>query len=479
MNSRINYQKEKRKANIGIVASATVLVLALSISLAALFFYLDAVGEARTCQQKEEDFNPWENSNYGQYSYKTWEICGLTEEFAADFKETYHYYFAFDPEWYPFIIKMKGELGEEFQPLVDYAYEDNAEEPDPITVRGISIPIEDDIREYAIECINILYGEEFITEDNFEDYLGVSILDTTQKPMGRADFTVARWLGIFGIANIIAGILLLRKGIRNRKNIGLAEIREQEAMRQAAMWQNTGESNYQGFGGTGYSGEGAYSGFGSNTGSSGYGSFENENTIGMSGNNDYSGVNTGASIYGRFGSTEMPSGMEQSAAGYTGNAQTGYTNNSGVRLIPIKKSNVFLGIIGALGGALIGAGLWVALSMVGLIAGIAGFVMLKFALKGYEKLSGRLDKKGAIISLIIAAFMVLFANVLDYVVALCRAFFKWDASFDTIRYVVMNFGTLMTEADSWGGFGLNLVLGYGLSIWSSYRLIGKILTYKE
>ena len=104
MNSRINYQKEKRKANIGIVASATVLVLALSISLAALFFYLDAVGEARTCQQKEEDFNPWENSSYGQYSYKTWEICGLTEEFAADFKETYHYYFAFDPEWYPFII---------------------------------------------------------------------------------------------------------------------------------------------------------------------------------------------------------------------------------------------------------------------------------------------------------------------------------------------------------------------------------------
>lgn len=452
MNLRINYQKEKRKANIGIVASATVLVLALSISLAALFFYLDALGEVRRCQQKEEDFNPWDNSSYGQYSYKTWEICGLTEEFAADFKETYHYYFAFDPEWYPFIIKMKGELGEEFQPLVDYAYEDNAEEPDPITVRGISVPIEDDIREYAIECINILYGEEFITEDNFEDYLGVSILDMTRKPMGRADFTVARWLGIFGIANIIAGILLLRKGIRNRKNIGLAEIREQEAMRQAAMWQNMGESNYQSFGGTGYSGEGAYSGFGSTTGSSGYGS---------------------------FGSTEMASGMGQSAAGYTGSAQTGYTNNSGVRLIPVKKSNVFLGIIGALGGALIGAGLWVALSMVGLIAGIAGFVMLKFALKGYEKLSGRLDRKGAIISLMIAAFMVLFANVLDYVVALCRAFFEWDASFDTIRYVVMNFTTLMTEADSWGGFWLNLVLGYGLSIWSSYRLIGKILTYKE
>ena len=140
---------------------------------------------------------------------------------------------------------------------------------------------------------------------------------------------------------------------------------------------------------------------------------------------------------------------------------------------------MFLGIIGAIGGSLIGVALWLMISLIGFVAGIAGFVMLKFALKGYEKLSGKLDKKGAVISLVIAAFMVLFANILDYVIVLCRAFFEWDASFDTVRYVVMNFGELMTEFDAWRGFGVNLVVGYGLSIWSSFQLIGQIIRYKE
>lgn len=37
----------------------------------------------------------------------------------------------------------------------------------------------------------------------------------------------------------------------------------------------------------------------------------------------------------------------------------------------------------------------------------------------------------------------------------------------------------MTEFDAWRGFGVNLVVGYGLSIWSSFQLIGQIIRYKE
>ena len=140
---------------------------------------------------------------------------------------------------------------------------------------------------------------------------------------------------------------------------------------------------------------------------------------------------------------------------------------------------MFLGILGAIGGSLLGVGLWLLISFAGFIAGFAGFVMLKCALKGYEKLSGRLDKKGAVISLFIAAFMVFFANQLEYVIALCRAFMEWDASFDTVQYVIMNFGMLMTETNSWGGFYMNLVLGYGLSIWASYKVIWGIFSYRE
>ena len=144
-----------------------------------------------------------------------------------------------------------------------------------------------------------------------------------------------------------------------------------------------------------------------------------------------------------------------------------------------KNGNLFLGLIGAIGGSLIGVALWLVIGMVGFIAGIAGFLMLKFALLGYQKLSGKLDKKGAVLCLFIAAFMVFGANVLEFVISLCKAYFEYEASFDTIWFVVTNFIYLMTDYDMWRGFWVNLVIGYGLSIWSSFSLIGSILRYKE
>lgn len=58
-----------------------------------------------------------------------------------------------------------------------------------------------------------------------------------------------------------------------------------------------------------------------------------------------------------------------------------------------KPSNLLLGVIGALFASLLGVGLWVLIGQVGFVAGIAGFVMLKLALGGYQKLGGSLDKK--------------------------------------------------------------------------------------
>lgn len=508
-----DYKKKKKKAMVGIVISVTILVLTLSTGLAGLFFYLDATAEARRAQQKQKWFNQWEDSTTTvQDAYRTEQIIGLTEEFASDFKETYHYYFAFDTEWYPLIVKMKGPLGEEFGPLTDYIYKDDMEEPEPVTIRGIAAPIEDDIREFAIESMNILYDDQFITDENFEDYLGISILDMSRKPVGRADFERARPFFIIGFIGTIMAVFLVMMYVRNWRDISQEEKREKGNMRYAAAWQNmpadeTGygdpdtikESGFGGAGGTGAS-SGSYdsgaaasqSGYADSTamgGHSGYGYTGSGAPDGQSGyadpvaaggRNGYGYADPiaagGQSGYGYAGAG---AGSGQNQYGYTGSAATGYTDGSGIRLVPVKKSNVFLGILGAIGGSLIGVALWILISAVGFIAGFAGFVMLKFALKGYEKLSGRLDKKGAVISLVIAAFMVFFANVLDYVVTMYYAFFQWDASFDTIRYVIMNFSSLMTEADTWGGFYLNLVLGYALSIWSSYQLIGRILSYKE
>lgn len=465
-----NYKKKKRRAMIGIVVSAIILVLTLSMGLAGLFFYLDAVEKASRAQQREEWFDPWEDSGSGrQDAFKTWEIIGLTEEFASDFKETYHYYFAFDKEWYPFIVKMKGELDEGFGPYMDYVYEEDAAEPEPLMLRGVAAPIEDDIRGFAIECMNILYEEEFMTEENFEDYMGISLLDMSGVPLGQADFGVSRPFFIVGFIGSVMAVLLIVLYVRNWRNASHAEGRERENMRRASVWQNRPEESEMS-GASEVSGVSGMSGSGQVPGSSD-GVYEGADGAYGSAGGGYMGESMGRP--GGSGGAGAGSGY-----GYTGSASTGYTNGSGVRLVPVRKSNVFLGIIGAIGGSLVGVVLWIMISMVGFVAGIAGYVMLKFALKGYERLSGCLDRKGAAISLIVAAFMVTFACVLDYVIILCRAFFEWDASFDTVRYVVMNFGTLMTELDTWRGFAVNLLVGYALSVWSSYQLIGETLRVK-
>ena len=433
MNRTVNYGREKQRNTTGIIGFVIILIMASICGLSGLFFYMDAASKASRARQREERFDPWEDGSQVQDAWKTWEIVGLTEEFAADFKETYHYYFAFDREWYPFIIKMKGDLREEYQPYMDYVYEEGAPQPEPMKVRGVAAPIEDDIREFAIESMNILYDDEFMTEDNFESYMGISFLDMTRKPGGKADSFIGRALLICGLVLGIVGAVPLVFIIWARRDLNLAEQRQRENMRRMAAWQNEPEE-----------GDGA----------------------GQAG-----GQGTGGTAWQQ--PPEQPAGRQQPPSG----DQAYHVN--GVRLIPVRKSNVFLGILGAVGGSLVGVVLWIAISLIGFIAGIAGFVMLKFALKGYEKLSGKLDKKGALISLFIAALMVCFANVLDYIIALCRAFFEWAASLDTVRYVIVNFGTLMTDTESWGGFILNLILGYGLSIWASFGLIREILHYRE
>lgn len=419
---QITTRQKKKNAVTGIVFGAMALIFGAILTLTGMFFTIDAGVEARKSQAKETPFDPWETGSVIQASYKTIDVVGLTYDFAVDFKETYHYYFAFDEQGHSVIVKMKGELAPEHQALVDYLFGDETMEmPEPVRIRGVATLIEDDIRDFAIEYMNELYGEEFLNEDNFKDYLGMTFLDTTGKPVGHADYSTGYvFLGL-GFAFLAISVLLLVLNIRGHKAAVLAEEKEKMLLSQMSTYS---------------------------------------------------------------------SDVLSPAVSETPDLQTVIDRNpSGTQEDELKKiiqepkeekrSNVFLGIIGAVGGSLIGVALWLVISMVGFIAGIAGFLMLKFALLGYQKLSGKLDKKGAIISLFVAAFMVFGANVLDFVVSICRAYFQFEASFDTVRFVVMNFVDLMTEYDMWRGFWVNLVIGYGLSIWSSFSLIGSILRYKE
>lgn len=86
------------------------------------------------------------------------------------------------------------------------------------------------------------------------------------------------------------------------------------------------------------------------------------------------------------------------------------------------KENVFLGIIGAFVGSLIGAICIVLLGQFGYIASICGVVMGICALKGYALLGKRMSVKGLIISIILMIIMVYLSNMVSYGLAVAEVF---------------------------------------------------------
>ncbi|MBD5483366.1 MAG: hypothetical protein HDR15_12720 [Lachnospiraceae bacterium] len=85
---------------------------------------------------------------------------------------------------------------------------------------------------------------------------------------------------------------------------------------------------------------------------------------------------------------------------------------------PQKQENVIGGIVGALLGSLIGVFCIVLLSQLGYVAAFSGVAMAIGVLAGYEKLGGKLTKKGIVISIVIMLGMTFAGNQLDWAISL-------------------------------------------------------------
>ncbi len=129
-------------------------------------------------------------------------------------------------------------------------------------------------------------------------------------------------------------------------------------------------------------------------------------------------------------------------------------------------SNLAMGLIGAFGGALIGALLWVLINRLGFIAGIAGYLMAFLAFKGYEKLGGSIDKKGCITCLAVTVVMLYLANkfswALDAYSALKDGGWTFAECFSQLNYI-------LKQTDLMGSYVLDLLIGIALTAFSSYR----------
>lgn len=95
-----------------------------------------------------------------------------------------------------------------------------------------------------------------------------------------------------------------------------------------------------------------------------------------------------------------------------------------------KQENVIAGVIGALIGSLLGLLCIVLFGMMGYVAAISGAVMAFGALKGYEKLAGKLSKPGIAISVVFMVIMILVGNRLNTAIELMKSktnkFYGWN-----------------------------------------------------
>ena len=136
-----------------------------------------------------------------------------------------------------------------------------------------------------------------------------------------------------------------------------------------------------------------------------------------------------------------------------------------------KKGNLFLGVMGAVIGALIGAVLWIVIYQLGFIAGIAGFVTVICAIKGFEILGRqKTGKLGTVLCVLISLLIILLANCLCYSIEIYKVF--GEDYYLTFGDSIALLPSFLEEPEIMGSFLKDLLIGYALTIVASFSAIG-------
>lgn len=178
--------------------------------------------------------------------------------------------------------------------------------------------------------------------------------------------------------------------------------------------------------------------------------------------NDFNGQNQDGEWHSAS-STDSNSSWGQSSAqdGFssqnTASSANTYTNQGGPAEKPV---NIVTGIVGAFVGVLIGVVLWVVIYQMGIIAGIAGFVMMICAFKGFELLGGRMNVAGAVICIALVLIAVYFAHNISVAISIMQE--MDDITFSNAYKSIPEFRKLVSEFDK--AYLHDLLIGYGLTL---------------
>jgi hypothetical protein len=126
------------------------------------------------------------------------------------------------------------------------------------------------------------------------------------------------------------------------------------------------------------------------------------------------------------------------------------------------------GIVGALIGSIPGIICWVILGQVGFIAGICGWLMIRGAIFGYTKLAGGIDRRGEIISTIVALLMPIVSEYLGLAVTVYRTFHESYGV--TVSEALSSVPLYLSEPDVIQGMIFSLIIGYVLIAVGNIRI---------
>lgn len=148
--------------------------------------------------------------------YASVSVQMLTDPFASDDED--EYYFAMDKDKYLCIVVLNKNNVERLKQIIDYTYsEDEGMTPEAITITGRTKEITSDLKEIAIESYNEMIEEDFLNEDNFEDYFGNIYLNTKLSAVDYSTETFA--VCVVGIILFILLFYYLRAVITTKKTI--------------------------------------------------------------------------------------------------------------------------------------------------------------------------------------------------------------------------------------------------------------------
>lgn len=132
-----------------------------------------------------------------------------------------------------------------------------------------------------------------------------------------------------------------------------------------------------------------------------------------------------------------------------------------------KNENLVGGIVGAFFGSLIGILCIIVFSQLGRVAIISGVVMAVCTLKGYEKLGGKVTKKGIAISILMMLVMTYVGDRLDWAIMLIREVGSdWEIDFATAFQIIPELlaEDIIDAGSYWGNLALLYLFTLGGAI---------------